>query len=60
VIILLGNALGMRVTVEGVETKSQFDRLRREGCDEIQGYFISPPKPAADVPVLLAAPLASL
>jgi diguanylate cyclase (GGDEF)-like protein len=55
VIMLLGSALGMRVTVEGVETESQFKRLLSEGCDEIQGYFISPPKPAADVPSLLAS-----
>ncbi|EJL56926.1 diguanylate cyclase (GGDEF) domain-containing protein [Rhizobium sp. CF122] len=55
-IILLGDALGMRVTVEGVETAEQLALLQREACDEIQGYHISPPRPAADVPYLLARP----
>jgi diguanylate cyclase (GGDEF)-like protein len=55
-IILLGDALGMRVTVEGVETAEQLALLEREECDEIQGYHISPPKPACDVPYLLALP----
>jgi len=52
-IILLGDALGMRVTVEGVETAEQLALLQREACDEIQGYHISPPRPAADVENLL-------
>jgi len=53
-IILLGDALGMRVTVEGVETAEQMALLEREACDEIQGYHISPPRPAVDVPWLIA------
>jgi EAL domain-containing protein (putative c-di-GMP-specific phosphodiesterase class I) len=55
-IILLGDALGMRVTVEGVETAAQLELLAQEACDEIQGYYISPPRPAADVPQLLSRP----
>jgi diguanylate cyclase (GGDEF)-like protein len=55
--ILLGKALGMRITAEGVETAEQFEMLRREGCDEIQGYFISPPRPVADVARLLSSPI---
>ncbi|ARM87697.1 GGDEF/EAL domain-containing protein [Rhizobium sp. CIAT894] len=53
-IILLGDALGMRVTVEGVETAAQLTLLECEECDEIQGYHISPPRPARDVPHLLS------
>ncbi len=53
-IILLGDALGMRVTVEGVETAQQQDLLAQEACDEIQGYHISSPRPAFDVPKMLA------
>jgi diguanylate cyclase (GGDEF)-like protein len=56
-VILLGKALGMRITAEGVETAEQFELLRREGCDEIQGYFISPPRPGADVAGLLSSPI---
>ncbi|MBX5022846.1 putative bifunctional diguanylate cyclase/phosphodiesterase [Rhizobium lentis] len=55
-IILLGDALGMRVTVEGVETAAQMTLLECEECDEIQGYHISPPRPAGDVPHLLSLP----
>jgi diguanylate cyclase (GGDEF)-like protein len=55
-IILLGDALGMRVTVEGVETAEQLALLQHEACDEIQGYHISPPRPASDVPLLLSLP----
>jgi diguanylate cyclase (GGDEF)-like protein len=39
----LSGALGMRTTAEGVETAEQLEWLRREGCSEIQGYFISRP-----------------
>ena len=53
-VILLGDALGMRVTVEGVESEQQHDLLAQEACDEIQGYHISSPRPAFDVPQLLA------
>jgi EAL domain-containing protein (putative c-di-GMP-specific phosphodiesterase class I) len=41
------------VTVEGVETAEQLALLEREACNEIQGYHISAPRPAADVPHLL-------
>ncbi|TCU36496.1 putative bifunctional diguanylate cyclase/phosphodiesterase [Rhizobium azibense] len=54
-IILLGDALGMRVTVEGVETAEQKSLLESEECDEIQGYYISPPAPARDIARLLSA-----
>ncbi|MBY5335320.1 EAL domain-containing protein [Rhizobium leguminosarum] len=55
-IILLGDALGMRVTVEGVETAAQLALLECEECDEIQGYHISPPRPAREVADLLSLP----
>ena len=42
-VIALGQALGMRVTAEGVETENQQMHLQRIGCDEIQGYFFSRP-----------------
>ena len=52
-VIGLGQALGMRVTAEGVETSAQFDWVRA-GCDEAQGYLISRPVPASEVPALIA------
>jgi EAL domain-containing protein (putative c-di-GMP-specific phosphodiesterase class I) len=39
----LGVSLGMTTTAEGVETQDQLDRIRAEGCTEIQGYYFSPP-----------------
>jgi diguanylate cyclase (GGDEF)-like protein len=35
--------------VEGVETRAQFDSLRRLGCDFVQGYYFSKPMPAAAI-----------
>jgi EAL domain-containing protein (putative c-di-GMP-specific phosphodiesterase class I) len=49
----LGENLGIATTAEGVETAQQFAQIRREGCTEVQGYFISPPRPANEVEALL-------
>ncbi|MER8753287.1 EAL domain-containing protein [Mesorhizobium sp. M1050] len=49
----LGNSLGMRTTAEGVETVEQLDRVRREGCTEAQGFLLSRPLPARDIPKML-------
>lgn len=38
----LGRNLGLSVTGEGVESAAAMARLRREGCDRAQGYFIAP------------------
>lgn len=45
-IVLMGHSLRLRVVGEGVETTDQQTLLRLLGCDEIQGYLISPPVPA--------------
>lgn len=42
-IVALGHALGLTVTAEGVETEEQVELLRKQGCDQIQGYFFSRP-----------------
>jgi EAL domain-containing protein (putative c-di-GMP-specific phosphodiesterase class I) len=42
-IVHLGHALGMRVVAEGVETTAEEAMLRRQGCDELQGYLYSKP-----------------
>ncbi|MGZ8328612.1 MAG: EAL domain-containing protein, partial [Allosphingosinicella sp.] len=46
-VIGLGQGLGMPVVAEGVETAAQLDALRAEGCDQVQGYWISRPGPIA-------------
>jgi diguanylate cyclase (GGDEF)-like protein len=49
----LGKNLGISTTAEGVETAAQLAQIRREGCTEAQGFFISPPRPAAEIAALL-------
>jgi len=44
-IIDLAHNLGLKVTGEGVESKTLQDELIRLGCDFLQGYSISHPKP---------------
>ncbi|MBI0538685.1 EAL domain-containing protein [Roseomonas sp. KE2513] len=50
----LGTSLGIRITAEGVETAEQMMRIREDGCTEAQGYLLSKPVPAIDVPKLIA------
>jgi len=52
--ISLGKSLHKTVVAEGVENAAQFDFLRRNGCDEFQGYLLSRPLPAAQITALLA------
>ena len=42
-IIALAHRLRMKVVAEGVETVEQLGYLRGNGCDEIQGYYLSMP-----------------
>jgi diguanylate cyclase (GGDEF)-like protein/PAS domain S-box-containing protein len=56
-IVTLANGLGMSTIAEGVESAVQVDKLRELGCDQIQGYVFSPPRPAADVARLFARKL---
>jgi EAL domain-containing protein (putative c-di-GMP-specific phosphodiesterase class I) len=43
--IAMVKKLGIKSVAEGVETKEQYDILVKEGCDEVQGYFIAKPLP---------------
>ncbi|MDZ5737753.1 MULTISPECIES: putative bifunctional diguanylate cyclase/phosphodiesterase [Pseudomonas] len=45
-IVALGQALGLRIVAEGVETDRQQDFLTRLGCDSLQGYLLGQPVPA--------------
>ncbi|MBY0572503.1 MAG: EAL domain-containing protein, partial [Undibacterium sp.] len=42
-IIGLAHTLKLTAVAEGVETEAQMHILRRHHCDELQGYFFSPP-----------------
>ncbi len=44
-IIQMGRSLGMTVIAEGVETAAQGEFLAAQGCDELQGFLISPALP---------------
>lgn len=51
--IELGHSMGLKVVAEGVEEAGAWNLLRRLGCDFAQGYLISPPLPAAQVPAFV-------
>jgi diguanylate cyclase (GGDEF)-like protein/PAS domain S-box-containing protein len=57
-VIGLGRSLGIRTCAEGVETAAQLAFLLAEGCDEVQGYYLSRPLPASDIARLLHQPKA--
>ena len=52
-ILTLGHSLGMVTVAEGVETAHQEELCRIGGCSSMQGYFISKPVPAGEVPALI-------
>ncbi len=48
-VISLGQKLKLKVIAEGVETSEQADFLRRNSCDEMQGFHVSKPIPADEL-----------
>ncbi len=46
-IVTLGHGLGLPILGEGVETEEQLAFLRRESCDQVQGFLIGEPHPIA-------------
>ncbi|SFB50938.1 diguanylate cyclase (GGDEF) domain-containing protein [Rhizobium sp. NFR07] len=49
-ITTLGRSLGIETTAEGVETEAQRDFLIAIGCSDLQGYLLSKPVPASELP----------
>jgi len=45
----LAATLGMRTVCEGVETPQQLAVVAKAGCQEVQGYLVSPPKPLPEM-----------
>jgi diguanylate cyclase (GGDEF)-like protein/PAS domain S-box-containing protein len=52
-VITMAHNLHLKVVAEGVETEDQLEFLRRNGCDEFQGYLISQPVTAAEFEKML-------
>lgn len=52
-ILEMAHRLNLKIVAEGVETKSQLAFLEEHQCDEIQGYWFSPPLSAKDFSELL-------
>jgi diguanylate cyclase (GGDEF)-like protein/PAS domain S-box-containing protein len=59
-IVSMGHSLRRRIVAEGVETDAQLEHLREIGCDEIQGFLVSPPLPADKIDNLLVTELRSV
>jgi EAL domain-containing protein (putative c-di-GMP-specific phosphodiesterase class I) len=53
-IIRLAHDLGLDVVAEGIEWQSHIDFLNAESCDIGQGYLISRPLPASDIPAFIS------
>lgn len=42
-IIAIAKTIGANVVAEGVETRAQFDALKKDGCEFFQGYYFAKP-----------------
>ena len=52
-IINFAHALSMSVTVEGVETQAQANKMAQLHCDQLQGFYFSKPILEADLPAFI-------
>jgi EAL domain-containing protein (putative c-di-GMP-specific phosphodiesterase class I) len=52
-IIAMGNSLKLNVIAEGVETQAQYDFLKENHCDQVQGFLFCRPLPPAELVELL-------
>ncbi len=53
-VITTSRMLGLDVIAEGVETADHAALLTKMGCSHLQGYFLSKPLPAEDIPAWVA------
>jgi EAL domain-containing protein (putative c-di-GMP-specific phosphodiesterase class I) len=51
----IAKKLGLQTVAEGVETRADWELLKRLGCDAAQGYFIARPMEAAKIAAWAAA-----
>ena len=52
-ILALAKSMNISVVAEGVESEEQMAFLRREGCNEVQGFFLAKPMPATTLSRIL-------
>jgi diguanylate cyclase (GGDEF)-like protein len=52
----LADNLSIATTVEGVETEEQLAKIRTEGITQVQGFLVSPPRPAQELESFIAPP----
>ncbi|WP_165856960.1 putative bifunctional diguanylate cyclase/phosphodiesterase [Marinobacter sp. JSM 1782161] len=52
-IVAMAHGLRLDIVAEGVETDVQLAYLRNLGCQQVQGFFYGPARPAADIDQLL-------
>ncbi|SFZ98491.1 diguanylate cyclase/phosphodiesterase (GGDEF & EAL domains) with PAS/PAC sensor(s) [hydrothermal vent metagenome] len=45
----MARALNIRVVAEGVETKEEFEFVKNEGANVVQGYYLSKPKTIGEI-----------
>jgi len=48
-ILLIGEARGLEVIAEGVETKEHYNFLQELGCNYFQGYYFAKPQKSSDL-----------
>ena len=56
-VINLAHTMGLSVVAEGVETEAEFNFLKLNACDYLQGFLFSPAIPAQEVEPFIAAEL---
>jgi diguanylate cyclase (GGDEF)-like protein/PAS domain S-box-containing protein len=54
-IIAMAHSLRLKVVAEGVEFTEQANFLRQHSCDQMQGYLVRPPAPAAEILEMLSS-----
>jgi diguanylate cyclase (GGDEF)-like protein len=47
-VVGMAREMGLEIIAEGVETKTQVEALRKNGCDIAQGFYYDKPLPAAE------------
>ena len=55
--VAMAHQLKMSVVAEGIEDEEQLETLRAMGCDEFQGFLVSPPVPSEEFRELIDADL---